>query len=77
MKQDKPIAYEPHPVSPERKAELIAGGFRIVDVVFMPAYTLQGDGTGEALPPIGTDVAMVTEASAEPVRRGRPPKAKE
>jgi hypothetical protein len=31
------IAYEPHPVSPERKAELVAQGFRIVDVAFAPA----------------------------------------
>lgn len=33
----KPIAYEPHPVSYERKAELIAQGFKIVDARFMPA----------------------------------------
>lgn len=31
------IAYEPHPVSPERKAELRAQGFRILDIVFKPA----------------------------------------
>lgn len=31
------IAYEPHPVSPERKAELRAAGFKIVDAVFAPA----------------------------------------
>lgn len=30
------IAYEPHPVSPERKAELRAEGFKIVDAVFEP-----------------------------------------
>lgn len=35
--KDKPIAYEPHPVSRERKAELIAQGFRIIDVAFKPA----------------------------------------
>lgn len=34
--QDKPIHYEPHPVSPERKAELIAKGVRIVDAIFDP-----------------------------------------
>lgn len=37
MKQEKPIAYEPHPVSAERKAELIGQGFRIVDAIYAPA----------------------------------------
>lgn len=32
----KPVIYEPHPVSPERKAELIAQGFRIIDARFAP-----------------------------------------
>lgn len=31
------IAYEPHPVSPERKAELRAQGFKIIDARFAPA----------------------------------------
>jgi hypothetical protein len=31
------IAYEPHPVSPERKAELRAQGLQIIDAVFAPA----------------------------------------
>lgn len=35
-KEDKPIHYEPHPVSAERKAELLAKGVRIVDAVFAP-----------------------------------------
>lgn len=34
--QEKPIHYEPHPVSPERKAELVARGVRIVDAIFAP-----------------------------------------
>ena len=34
---ERPIAYEPHPVSPERKAELVAKGYRIVDARFAPA----------------------------------------
>lgn len=33
---ERPIQYEPHPVSRERKAELIAGGFRIIDAKFKP-----------------------------------------
>lgn len=31
------IHYEPHPVSPERKAELRAQGFTILDAVYAPA----------------------------------------
>lgn len=31
------IIYEPHPVSPERKAELRAAGFKIIDARFAPA----------------------------------------
>jgi len=31
------IIYEPHPVTPERKAELRAQGFKIIDAVFKPA----------------------------------------
>jgi hypothetical protein len=30
------IIYEPHPVTPERKAELVAAGYKIVDAVFAP-----------------------------------------
>lgn len=30
------IAYEPHPVTPERKAELRAAGFKIIDARFAP-----------------------------------------
>ena len=31
------IAYERHPVTPERKAELLAQGFQIIDARFKPA----------------------------------------
>lgn len=31
------IAYEKHPVSPERKKELRAQGYKILDVIFKPA----------------------------------------
>lgn len=33
------IAYQPHPVSPERKAELRDKGYKIIDVRFAPADT--------------------------------------
>ena len=31
-----PVHYEPHPVSPERKAELRAKGLKILDARFAP-----------------------------------------
>lgn len=31
------IIYEPHPVTPERKAELRSQGYKILDAVFKPA----------------------------------------
>lgn len=34
---ERPIVYEPHPVSRERKAELLAEGFRIVDAKYKPS----------------------------------------
>jgi hypothetical protein len=33
---EKPIVYERHPVSPERKAELVKAGYRIVDAIYAP-----------------------------------------
>lgn len=30
------IIYEPHPVTPERKAELVAQGYKIIDSRFKP-----------------------------------------
>ena len=44
---DKQIWYEPHPVTPERKAELRAKGFTILDAAFMPADHVQEDDAGE------------------------------
>ncbi len=35
-KTDEKIIYEPHPVTPERKAELRAMGFKIIDARFAP-----------------------------------------
>jgi len=34
--EDREVWYEPHPVSPARKAELMAAGYRILDAVFAP-----------------------------------------
>jgi hypothetical protein len=30
------VIYEPHPVSPERKRELVSQGYRIIDAKFAP-----------------------------------------
>lgn len=35
--KDRAIKYEAHPVSPERKAELLAAGYKIIDARFAPA----------------------------------------
>lgn len=62
--------YEPHPVSPERKAELLAQGFRIIDARFAPA----GQKVEPAPAPEPAPVAEPVTAAAEPKKRGRPPK---
>lgn len=36
MPKELKVIYEPHPVAPERKAELRAQGYRIIDAVFAP-----------------------------------------
>jgi len=36
MSEKLKVWYEPHPVTPERKAELRAKGFRIIDARFAP-----------------------------------------
>lgn len=33
---EKPVFYEMHPVSQERRAALLAAGYRIIDAVFQP-----------------------------------------
>lgn len=65
------IHYEPHPVTPERKAELRAHGFKIIDARFKPLDVVDA---------IGAD-ALQTQAETPPapvaVKRGRPRKAAE
>ena len=56
---DRPIHYEAHPVSPARKAELIAAGYRILDVKFKPK-----DAPAAATPEpteVAIDVTQVSE----------------
>jgi hypothetical protein len=59
----KPIKYEPHPVSPERKAELIAAGFKIIDARFAPLGDVMATGADAPQP-----------MPAPTARRGRPPR---
>ncbi|MBX5852261.1 hypothetical protein ISE07_26315 [Pseudomonas aeruginosa] len=48
------IVYEPHPVTPERKAELRAMGYRIIDAAFAsPASDAAG---GQEQPALGDDL---------------------
>jgi hypothetical protein len=39
--RDRPVVYEPHPVTPARKQELRALGFNIVDSKFAPPAARQ------------------------------------
>lgn len=41
--KDLKVIYEPHPVTPERKAQLRAQGYRILDAVFAPADYVHPD----------------------------------
>ena len=59
------IAYEPHPCSRERKAELRAQGFTIVDAVFKPA----------GAPQEAPESAPATILAPKPIRKGRTSKA--
>ena len=36
MSKERTIIYEPHPVTAERKKELIAKGYQIIDAIFAP-----------------------------------------
>lgn len=55
----KKIIYEPHPVTPERKAQLVAEGYKIVDAVFAPA---EGGESSEKAPKSGRAKAKEPEA---------------
>ena len=66
--------YEPHPVSQERKAELQAQGFRIIDARFAPAEEKVEPVPAPAPEPAPEPVADEAPAADEPKKRGRPPK---
>lgn len=66
------IAYEPHPVTPERKAELREQGFRIIDARFAPAGALPAGEVAEA--PTKTEIATMKKADCLEwlARKGHP-----
>ena len=85
---ERPVYYEPHPITPERKAELVAQGYRIMDAKFAPADAAPIKAAAPIPPAIEAheEVAafideafsdMVPEAVEAPKpRRGRKKKAK-
>lgn len=73
MKDDK-IAWEPHPVSPERKAELRAQGYRIIDARFAPEGALtpaaEAEEAGVGIDTNGDGKVSVAELRAALAERG-------
>ena len=63
--QEKKVWYEPHPVTPVRKAELRGRGYQIIDAAFAPAgHENPGeDGDAEGAKKVAT-VAELREALA-------------
>lgn len=77
MIKQRPIAYEPHPVSPERKAELRAQGFQIIDAVFKPPGhigSMIAERPDAAEPGEQMGEQGIEAVADSPKRRGRPPK---
>ncbi|HBP4991385.1 hypothetical protein DZ952_011975 [Pseudomonas aeruginosa] len=63
------IVYEPHPVTPERKAELRAMGYRIIDVAFAP---LGSDAKGGQEPPaIGDELEAMDAEQLRALAKAR------
>lgn len=59
MSQEREIHYEPHPVTPERKAELMADGYRILDARFKPE---EAESEPEEKPKRGRPAAKAQDA---------------
>jgi hypothetical protein len=55
------IIYEPHPVTPERKAELRAQGYKILDAAFAPEELMAA--VKEDKPKRGRPAKAVTDAA--------------
>jgi hypothetical protein len=69
---EKPVKYEPHPVSPERKAELLAQGYQIIDAIYRP----RTDPEPAEVQEVADEVPADEIVDEQPKRRGRPPKQK-
>jgi hypothetical protein len=68
QQQEREVWYEPHPVTPARKKELVAAGYRIVDARYAPPGWVR-PGADVALTP--TDVVL-TDADAAADLAGKP-----
>jgi hypothetical protein len=66
----RPIHYEPHPVSRERKAEILAAGFRIIDAKFRPADEPAAAAVSSERMPEGDGQSAETEQGAEAAEAG-------
>lgn len=69
----RPIHYEPHPVTRERKAEIMAQGFRILDAKFRPKD--YAEPAAEEVQPVADEDTEASEApsQSDPIKpRGRP-----
>jgi hypothetical protein len=51
VSKERKVIYERHPVSPERKKELMSQGFKIIDAVFAPPGTEVSSGQPAAVEP--------------------------
>jgi hypothetical protein len=58
------IIYEPHPVTPERKAELLAAGYKIIDARFAPEPV-------DVPRPVAIEINVIEPAPVEKPKRGR------
>jgi hypothetical protein len=65
QQQEREVWYEPHPVTPARKKELVAAGYRIVDARYAPPGWVRPG----ALTPTGV---VLTDADAEADLKGKP-----
>lgn len=43
MSKEREVIFEPHPVTPERKAKLLAAGYQIIDAIYAPSDYVHPD----------------------------------
>lgn len=56
MSKQREVIYEPHPVSPERKKELMSAGYMIVDAIYAPSeVVIDAEANPEAVTPEAID----------------------